>query len=33
MRLPVINAQEDLSAEAKAAILGGNALRLFGLAA
>jgi aminocarboxymuconate-semialdehyde decarboxylase len=31
--VPVINAREDLSAEAKAAILGDNALRLFGLAA
>jgi aminocarboxymuconate-semialdehyde decarboxylase len=31
--VPVINAREDLSREAKAAILGGNALRLFGLAA
>jgi aminocarboxymuconate-semialdehyde decarboxylase len=31
--VPVINAREDLSAAAKAAILGGNALRLFGRAA
>ena len=31
--VPVINAREDLSAQAKAGILGQNALRLFGLAA
>jgi predicted TIM-barrel fold metal-dependent hydrolase len=31
--VPVIKAREDLSAQAKEAILGGNALRLFGLAA
>jgi predicted TIM-barrel fold metal-dependent hydrolase len=31
--VPVINAREDLSAKAKAGILGQNALRLFGLAA
>jgi predicted TIM-barrel fold metal-dependent hydrolase len=31
--VPVINAREDLSQEAKAAILGNNALRLFGLTA
>jgi predicted TIM-barrel fold metal-dependent hydrolase len=31
--VPVINAREDLSTEAKAGILGQNALRLFGLAA
>jgi predicted TIM-barrel fold metal-dependent hydrolase len=29
----VIRSREDLSAEAKEAILGGNALRLFGVAA
>ena len=31
--VPVINAREDLSAQAKEGILGQNALRLFGLAA
>jgi aminocarboxymuconate-semialdehyde decarboxylase len=31
--VPAINAREDLSQEAKAAILGNNALRLFGLTA
>jgi hypothetical protein len=29
--VPVIQAREDLSQEAKEGILGGNALRLFGM--